>query len=117
MNGQAMNNQEPQSKTLTLVGSVYYKPGRTFRPYSWMEVESDARFWTDNHADYVLIGPYTIEIEMPEGFDPMKETLKALQHERTLVLADNEQRLNSIDEKIQQLLAIEHKPDESTPFD
>jgi hypothetical protein len=102
-----MNTKE--TKTLTLVGSIYFKPKQTFHQFGWIEVPADREAFWNSSPDYVLIAPYTIEIEMPEGFDPMKETLNALQVQRKLILAENEKRLTDIDGKIQELMAIEHK--------
>lgn len=58
---------------------------------------------------YIPIAPYTIEIEMPEGLDMHKAQLTALQDKRKLILADNEKRLNAIDNEISNLPAIEDK--------
>jgi hypothetical protein len=107
MNGQNMDNK--QTKTLTLVGSIYFKPKQTFQPFGWIEIPADRESFWNHSIEYILVAPYTIEIEMPEGFDPKQETLKALQIERKLILANNEQRLNEVDSKIQELMAIEHK--------
>ena len=109
MNGQNMDNK--QTKTLTLVGSIYFRPKASFQTFGWIEIPADRESFWNRSPEYILVAPYTIEIEMPEGFDPKQETLKALQIERKLILADNEQRLNAVDSKIQELLAIEHKDD------
>lgn len=58
---------------------------------------------------YIHIAPYVIEIEIPKNVDLRKQALKGLQKQRTLILSENEVRLNKIDSQIQTLMAIEHK--------
>jgi hypothetical protein len=101
-------NGQMTNKTIRLEGSIYFNP-RLFDPnYSWIGAPFDElKAWNDHN--FIPVAPYTIEIEMPEGFDPMKETLNALQVQRKLILAENEKRLTEIDGKIQELMAIEHK--------
>lgn len=96
------------TKTLKLEGTIYFKPNTSFEPYGWIHADYNSpTLWND--PNWIRVAPYTIEIEMPEGFDPMKETLNALQVQRKLILAENEKRLTDIDGKIQELMAIEHK--------
>ena len=61
-------------------------------------------------AGYIPIAPYCIEIELPEGIDLHKGQLVGLQHQRKLILAQNQGKLNEIDAKIQEFMAIESKP-------
>jgi hypothetical protein len=102
-----MSNEE--TKTLEIVGAVYFKPDRPHEAYGFIDIEADKPFWKDN-KDYILIAPYTIEIEMPATFDPNKEALSYLQNQRKLILAENQRKINEVDRQIQELQAIEHKP-------
>jgi hypothetical protein len=96
-------------QTIKLVGTIYFNSTTSWQPFGFIEIDPDNEMWDKGEPRYIKVAPYTIEIEMPEGFDPVKETLKGLQVQRKLILAENEQRLNVIDGKIQELLAIEHK--------
>jgi hypothetical protein len=61
----------------------------------------------------IYIAPYTIEIEVDGEVEAMlhKQGLKALQRQRTLILAENQTRLEEIDAQIASMMAIEHKPE------
>jgi hypothetical protein len=91
------------------------------RKYSW-ETEfsftwsciTDPNYKRDSrdHAS-VYIAPYTIEIEIDGEIETVlhKKGLKALQRQRTLILAENQSRLEQIDAQIAKMMAIEHKPE------
>jgi hypothetical protein len=98
-----------ETKTIKIEGSIAFRPNRESQQFEFVDVDFDSQTFWD--ADWIRVAPYTLEIEMPEGFDPMKETLNALQVQRKLILAENEKRLTEIDGKIQELMAIEHKAD------
>ena len=59
--------------------------------------------------NYIPIAPYSIEIEMPDDIDLHKEHLVGLQNQRKLILGQNQGKLNEIDAKIQEFMAIENK--------
>ena len=59
--------------------------------------------------NYIPIAPYSIEIEMPDDIDLQKEHLVGLQNQRKLILGQNQGKLNEIDAKIQEFMAIENK--------
>ena len=59
--------------------------------------------------NYIPIAPYSIEIEMPDDIDLHKCQLIGLQNKRKLILAQNQGKLNEIDAKIQEFMAIEGK--------
>ena len=58
---------------------------------------------------YIYIAPYTIEIELTDGIDINSKHITHLQEKRKLILAENQVKLNAIDQEIQECLAIEHK--------
>ena len=59
--------------------------------------------------NYIPIAPYNIEVEMPEDIDLHKGHLVGLQNKRKLILAQNQGKINEIDAKIQEFMAIENK--------
>lgn len=103
-----------KTKNIKIEGTIYipshYVDAKN-PPMRFIEIKFDSTSWSDGEhmAGDIKIAPYTIEIEMPEGFDVANEQIKALQNQRKLILADNEKRLNHIDQKIQEFIAIEHK--------
>ena len=97
------------NKTIKIEGGVWFdslecmgQEGFFFAPGGMV-----SSYFEEN--GYIPIAPYTIEIEMPEGLDLHKAQLKSLQEKRKLILAENEQRLNAIDNEIANLMAIEDK--------
>lgn len=91
------------------------------RKYSW-ETEfsftwsciTDPDYKRDNSKDVsVYIAPYTIEIELDGEVAAVlhKKALKALQRQRTLILAENQSQLEKIDAQLAKMMAIEHKPE------
>ena len=60
-------------------------------------------------SGFIPISPYSIEIEMPENIDLHNGHLVSLQNKRKLILAENQGKLNEIDAKIQEFMAIENK--------
>lgn len=60
---------------------------------------------------YFYVAPYTIEIEVDESVfaNMQKAELKSLQRHRKLILAENQKRLDEIDNRISNILAIENK--------
>lgn len=102
------------TKTVKIEGTIYissYNVTDKNPHMRFIEIRFDSDSWKEGGHMYgdIKIAPYTIEIEMPEGFDVTKEQINALQNQRKLILADNEKRLNLIDQKIQEFIAIEHK--------
>ena len=61
--------------------------------------------------EYMRLCDYDIEIEAPDNLDELINTsrLTYLQHQRKLILAENQDKLNNIDRQISELLAIENK--------
>lgn len=97
------------TKTIKIEGYIWAEKSgysNEFR-FVFFDGSDDNQFLKDQ--GYIPVSPYTIEIEMPEGIDLHKAQLTALQDKRKLILAENEQRLNAIDNEIANLMAIEDK--------
>lgn len=60
--------------------------------------------------EYVPIRELEIEVDVPDDFDPRPLQVAALRAERDKITAECEVKKNNIDEQIQRLLSIEHKP-------
>lgn len=61
--------------------------------------------------EYIHLCEYDIEIDAPDNLDDLirDKTLQALQEKRKVTLAENQQRINDIDRRIGELMAIENK--------
>ncbi|MCG5259778.1 hypothetical protein EM868_09150 [Cupriavidus gilardii] len=55
---------------------------------------------------------HKIVAELPAGFDPRAAEVAGLEREREKVRAEMTMRITEINERIQSLLAIEHRPSE-----
>lgn len=101
------------SKTINIEGTIAFcidgwKKGN----FIFLQIKFDNPVWEDKNTsfkDFLKIAPYTIEIEIPESLDLHKAQLTALQEKRKLILAENETRLNAVDNEIAKLMAIEDK--------
>ena len=98
-------------KTIRIEGYIY----ATYLEFSkdfyltFMEGRKNAINESLVDVGYIPIAPYNIEIELPEGIDLHKGHLVGLQKQRKLILAQNQGKLNEIDAKIQEFMAIESK--------
>lgn len=61
--------------------------------------------------NYVLIREQEFEVDIPDDFDPRPIQIETLRAEKTKIIAECEAKKTNIDEQIQRLLAIEHKPE------
>jgi hypothetical protein len=100
--------------TVKIEGSIWatkYKWEKEFSFSFLATTDPDNRYFLKE--GYVYIAPYTVEIEIDGDIEKMlhKKSIKALQKERRLILADNEKRLTEIDGRIADLFAIEQKAD------
>lgn len=57
---------------------------------------------------YVQVCPYTIEFEMPEGWDPRAQQIEALRAKKEELQREFSKAVLRIDEQINKLLAIEY---------
>jgi hypothetical protein len=77
--------------------------------------------YTSTHR--ALIGPVSLDIEVPDNFDPRPAIISKLRDEIEEVRADAEKKVRQIDQRIQELLAIEYtapaptdRNDDDIPF-
>lgn len=77
--------------------------------FNWHR-ESSRNFVTEKLGE-TIVADYDIEIEAPDNLDELinNSRLTYLQHQRKLILAENQDKLNNIDRQISELLAIENK--------
>ncbi len=72
----------------------------------------DHRDIFEDSSEYILLGT-SEEITVPliAREDAVKKQVEALRAERQRVLAESQRRADEIEQQIQSLLAIEHKPE------
>lgn len=57
-------------------------------------------------AGYVTVMPLSIEVDIPDSFDPRAEKVKALQAEKIKLMADFQARCTQIEREISELTAL-----------
>ena len=98
-------------KNIKIEGYIYAIYGENPKGFSFTFVESGNEILQSFvNNGFIPIAPYNIEIEMPEGIDLHKGHIAGLQNKRKLILAQSQGKLNEIDAKIQEFMAIESKP-------
>jgi hypothetical protein len=88
----------------------------TFKPAEPWEKKPTISFltWKPDDCDNVFgffVRPHSIEVELPDDFDPRQLQIAALERERTALRATFQARITEIEEQISKLLAIEHAPE------
>ena len=66
---------------------------------------------SDMGPDYVLIMPHEFNVDIPDDFDPRPRQIEVLRAKKQQILAETQQKVNNIEDQIQRLLCIEHKPE------
>jgi hypothetical protein len=59
------------------------------------------------HNDRIVVRQETIEVEIPDDFDPRPEQVRMLQEQQQKVRAEMSARINELQERINKLLALE----------
>ena len=84
-----------------------------WRKYEWEQ----AGEYTLNSCDmskespeYVLIRKMDIDVDVPDDFDPRPQQIQTLKAVKAEILAKAHVQAQNIEEQIQRLLCIEHKP-------
>lgn len=103
---------------ISIPGFIYAKGTRHFDVKTSKIVESpEYSFWTsgdlnksEHFRDYALIGPYEINADVPDSFDPRQQLVKNLEAEKRRLKAEFGKRVTEIDRQIQTYLAIDNKP-------
>jgi len=57
---------------------------------------------------YTTVMPYTLEVDIPESFDPVSSQVDALKKKKTQAMADYQALVTSIDRQISELTALEY---------
>ncbi len=84
-----------------------------YRPEIWLEDHERIDFQTHDPRDSgyskaVLVSEHSIEVDVPDDFDPRPQQIQVLEKKRDAVRAEMSARITEINQQIQSLLAIEH---------
>ncbi len=73
--------------------------------------EGDFQFFGAEMQEYgyATVMPYSIEVEIPDAFDPTAAQVALLEAAKQKARADFQARVTELDRQIQSLLAIEHQ--------
>jgi diadenosine tetraphosphate (Ap4A) HIT family hydrolase len=75
--------------------------GKEWRPDIW-------HCKVDENAERVYIGKQTIDVDIPDDFDPVPKQVAALEDEKLKALAQYTKTVADINERLSKLLAIEY---------
>lgn len=64
-------------------------------------------------AEYVFIGKQTLNVDVPDDFDPRPSQVENLRKKQQEILAEAQMKVTNIDEQIQRLLCIEAPKDDA----
>ena len=60
--------------------------------------------------EYVRVCEHTLTAEVPDDFDPKPQLVAGLRAQQVKVRADAQVEINRLEERVQSLLCLEHKP-------
>lgn len=81
-----------------------------FAKYSW-ENEGEFQLFSvklDDTDHRTFVGEREIEIEVPDNYDPRAQQIAALEKQKQKVMADFQQSVTEINERISNLQALEY---------
>lgn len=86
-----------------------------WQKFDWEEDASFEVYSVDmtssNSAERILVCETEIEVEIPDDFDPTPGRIERLKAAKQEILAKAHVQAENIEEQIQRLLCIEHKPE------
>lgn len=59
------------------------------------------------NTGYITVMPYSVEVDIPDDFDPRGKQVEMLKAEKQKAMADFQELVTSIDRKISELTALE----------
>jgi hypothetical protein len=68
--------------------------------------------YTPNGKEFVKVADHTVTVDVPDDFDPRSLMVQSLEQEKQKLTAAFQARITEINGQIQNLLAIEHTPEE-----
>jgi hypothetical protein len=72
---------------------------KEWRPEVW-------RCKLEDSDSFIWVGEQTVEVDVPDNFDPVPKQVTALEKEKAALVAEYTQKLAEISERLSKLLAI-----------
>ena len=89
--------------TATITGFIHYQP-----PFYEGDKPHFSFFsWDASDQGYLAVMPHTIEVELPDDFNPISAQVQALQAKKAAVLAEYQKRVADINEQLSKLQCLE----------
>ena len=85
-----------------------------YHKYDWEEAAEYVYLHSDYStisSEYALVRVDDLEVEIPDDFDPRPQQIDNLKAAKAEVLAKAHVQAQNIEDQIQRLLCIDHKPD------
>lgn len=85
--------------------------------YDWQEkpqYQLNASDMSGCGPEWIAVSENEYDVEIPDDFDPAPQQIKILRAAKDEILAKAHVQAENIEEQIQRLLCIEHKPDAQT---
>ena len=81
-----------------------------YQKYAWEEKGSFSvlSFKADDSEHLTYVGQQQVEIDVPEDYDPRAQKVAALEKQKQKVMADYQKTVDTINEKISKLQALEY---------
>lgn len=97
------------SKQISIPGFIVAKPADSWEKGDPNVIDGMSfAFWAFKPSAAITICEHTLTFEMPEGFDPRPQQIKALQEKERKLRAEFSKAVMEINAQIQSLSAIEH---------
>lgn len=94
------------NKSVSLPGWIY------LHQFEWDDVPS-FKFVQADHMppEYKPVVPHVVTFTLPDGFDPITSQVEALRAQIAKTRAEAQSNITKLEDRIQKLLAIEHRPE------
>lgn len=103
--------------TITIPGFIHAKPAESFTPPARCRDGMEFDFWLyeNMNAPHVLVCPYELTFDIPEGWDPRPTHIKQLEEKKADLQREFTEAVMLINQQISRLQAIEFTPAEPPP--
>lgn len=98
---------------VTVKGILHWTRWSHDEEVEYIIAADDMSACSSSARQYANIKPVSVEVEMPDDFDPIPGIVKGMRDRKQNLLAEAQMEANKIDGEIQQLLSITYKPEEA----
>ena len=92
----------------TIHGHLYWHMTKYMKAPAFVFEKYDRREWSEDSRDgHVWIREHSIEVDVPDNFDPRPSMVEALRKEKERIRAEFAAKVTELDKQINNLLALE----------